>query len=110
MVIYEVNLSVDNEIADEYAAWLGPHIKEMLEIEGFLSAEWFEVESDDEANVHWCIQYRLKDRTSLETYFIEHAKRMRASGVNQFAEGFTARRRILSRYSSVESFLECKVT
>ena len=48
MVIYEVNLTVDAEIADDYAAWLGPHIKEILEVDGFLSVEWFEVETEDE--------------------------------------------------------------
>ena len=101
MVIYEVNLTVDAEIANEYSAWLGPHIKEILELDGFLSAEWFEVEAEDEAHVHWCIQYRVKDRTALETYFVEHAERMRGDGLERFGERFTAERRILSRSASI---------
>ena len=30
MVIYEVNLAVDTEVAEAYADWLGPHIDEIL--------------------------------------------------------------------------------
>ena len=101
MTIYEVNLVVDAEIADDYAAWLGLHVKEILELDGFLSAEWFEVEAEDEGHVHWCIQYRLKDRTVLETYFIEHAERMRGDGLERFGGRFTAERRILSRSASI---------
>ena len=40
MIIYEVNLTVDPEIADEYAVWLRPHIVHILELDGFLGAEW----------------------------------------------------------------------
>ncbi len=101
MTIYEVNLTVDAEIADDYAAWLGPHIKEILEIDGFLSAEWFEVESDDATRVRWCVQYRLANRTALEAYFIEHAERMRVDGQTRFAGRFTAERRILKRSASI---------
>ena len=39
MVIYEVNLAVDAEIAAAYRAWLAPHIGEVLEVPGFVSAE-----------------------------------------------------------------------
>ncbi len=101
MTIYEVNLTVDAEVADDYAAWLGPHIKEILEIDGFLSAEWFDVESDDAARVRWCVQYRVASRTALETYFIEHAERMRGDGLKRFAGRFSAERRILKRSASI---------
>ena len=101
MVIYEVNLTVDAEIADDYAAWLGPHIKEILNLDGFLSAEWFEVETEDEEHVRWCVQYRVKDRTALETYFVEHADRLRGDGLERFGGRFTAERRILSRSGSI---------
>ena len=46
MVIYEVNLAVDLEIADAYAAWLAPHIDRVLAVPGFVSAEWWAVEPD----------------------------------------------------------------
>lgn len=38
-VVYEVNLTIDPEVAEEYLAWLRPHIKEILQLKGFVSAE-----------------------------------------------------------------------
>ena len=35
MIVYEVNLHIDAIAADEYAEWLGPHIEQILDIEGF---------------------------------------------------------------------------
>ncbi|MDX1418995.1 MAG: DUF4286 family protein, partial [Rubricoccaceae bacterium] len=75
MVIYEVNLAVDAEIADAYAAWLGPHIGEILALDGFLGADWFEVEPEADTRdgrVRWCVQYRLRDRAALQDYFDRH--------------------------------------
>ena len=40
MIVYEVNLHIDAIAADEYAEWLGPHIEQILDIEGFQKAEF----------------------------------------------------------------------
>ena len=54
-MIYEVNLSVDREIAEAYASWLEPHMAQMLEFEGFESATWLarepEMEGDHQRHV-----------------------------------------------------------
>ena len=55
MIVYEVNLHIDAIAADEYAEWLGPHIEQILEIEGFQKADWFVCDSDDD-KVHWSIR------------------------------------------------------
>lgn len=99
MILYEVNLAVDRAIAEDYAAWLGPHIAGLLALDGFLSAEWFEADSDDE-RVHWCVQYRLRDRAALDTYVATHAERLRGDGLARFGGRFTATRRILARQSA----------
>jgi hypothetical protein len=48
MIIYEVNLTVAPDVTDEYAAWLRPHIAHILEIDGFLGAEWLDRDTVDE--------------------------------------------------------------
>jgi len=98
MVIYEVNLAVDAAAADAYAAWLGPHIDEILALPGFISADWWAVEADAEADgrVRWCVQYRVASRTALQEYFDEHADRLRGDGLARFAGRFEATRRILT--------------
>ncbi|WP_281286476.1 DUF4286 family protein [Legionella geestiana] len=40
-IIYEVNLSVDADILEEYVAWLQEHVRLMLQFPGFQSAEVF---------------------------------------------------------------------
>ena len=67
MIVYEVNLHVDAIAADEYSEWLGPHIEQILDIEGFQKAEWLVCDSDDD-KVHWSIRYHLDSRKSLVNY------------------------------------------
>lgn len=99
MVIYEVNLAVDPDAASAYAAWLAPHVDEVLAVPGFVSADWWAVEPDGDRTpqdpVRWCVQYRVESRAALETYFREHAERLRGVGAARFGGRFTATRRVL---------------
>ena len=106
MVVYEVNLAVDADVADAYAAWLGPHIGEVLAVPGFVSAEWWVVEdapppSDADPGpaapprVRWSVQYRVESRGALRAYFDEHAERLRGDGLARFGGRFEASRRVL---------------
>ena len=101
MVIYEVNLAVDAEVADGYAAWLAPHIDEVLAVPEFRTAEWWAVEPDgepgdgDRQRVRWCVQYRVESREALQTYFDDHAERLRGDGLARFGGRFQATRRVL---------------
>ena len=104
MVVYEVNLEVEAEVADAYAAWLAPHIDEVLAVLGFVSAEWWSVEPDGgpdgedrqpDAPARWCVQYRVESRAALQAYFDEHAERLRGDGLARFGGRFRASRRVL---------------
>lgn len=97
MVIYEVNLAVDADIAEAYAAWLAPHIDEVLAVPGFVSAEWWTVEADRQPGdrVRWCVQYRVESRAALRDYLDHHAARLRGDGLDRFGGRFDATRRIL---------------
>jgi hypothetical protein len=95
-VVYEVNLAVDAGAAEAYAEWLGPHIAEVLVCDGFLSAEWFDVEpAGGDDRVHWCVQYRVTDRAALDAYLAGPAGALRADGQARFSGRFTATRRVL---------------
>ena len=105
MVVYEVNLAVDADVADDYAAWLGPHIDEVLAVPGFVSAEWWTVEGATSGEgdsgeaapprVRWSVQYRVESREALQTYFDVHAERLRGDGLARFGGRFEASRRVL---------------
>ena len=57
MVIYEVNLEVDKAIEEEYATWLADHVREMLEMDGFESAEILRDEDVPPLTARWVVHY-----------------------------------------------------
>ena len=96
-VLYEVALEVDADIAGEYRAWLRGHVDAMLTIDGFQSAQVFDVLDPVPApgRIGLCVQYRVRDAAALQRYFDGDAHRMRAEGTGRFGDGFIATRRVL---------------
>lgn len=100
MVIYEVNLEVEAEVGVAFATWLGPHIEEMLRIDGFVDARWYYRRPEDEGalrdgRILWTIHYVVRDRESLDRYLEGPAEEMRQDALDRFRGHFTAARRIL---------------
>jgi hypothetical protein len=97
VVIYEVNVEVDRELADAYRAWLREHIAEILALPGFVDALVFDVSEPPPAEdrIGLCVHYRLTDDDALDAYLRDHAPRLRADGVARFGERFRAHRRVM---------------
>lgn len=97
MVIYEVNLSIDEEIYAEYRVWLKAHVQQMVQFPGFIQACFFKPEQEgDTAHEKLTVQYQLESRDDLQTYFNEFASKMREDGINRFGNKFSAERRIFT--------------
>lgn len=99
MIVYEVNLDIDDAVFEAYRAWLEPHVRELLALPGFLGAECFERRepAPDAGRRSLCVQYRLRDLAALERYLREDAPRLRAGGEARFGGRFSAARRVLER-------------
>lgn len=97
MIVYEVNLEVDDAIRDDYRKWLDQHVHMILALPGFLGAELFERNEPPAppARHALCVQYRLRGMADLERYLREDAPRLRADGQARFGERFSASRRVL---------------
>lgn len=97
MVFYEVNLRIDAAIAAEYRAWLAEHIKEMLEVPGFVDAEVLEIVEPAATadSVQISVRYRVHGIAALQDYFEHRAAKMREAGMARFGGRFQAERRIL---------------
>jgi hypothetical protein len=96
VIIYEVSICAKEPIAQDYQVWLAQHVQEMLSLPGFISASVELAEPDDETgDVNWVVRYAVSSHCALQTYFSEHAPRMRAAGINKFGAQFIATRRIL---------------
>lgn len=97
MIVYEVNLEVDDAVFVAYRIWLEAHIRDMLALPGFIGAEAFELRDAPPAAQRrsLCVQYRLADAADLDRYLRVDAPRMRADGQTRFPGQFSASRRIL---------------
>lgn len=97
MIVYEVNIDVDNAVAGEFRTWLDAHVAEIVALPGFTGALMFEVREPAPAaqRLAFCVQYRLLDAAALESYLREHAPRLRGDGIARFPGRFTATRRIM---------------
>jgi hypothetical protein len=78
-VTYEMNFSVAPDVVEPFLAWLGPHMREMLTMDGFQSADMgtiqdFQSDKDGEAGYRgFVVSYRVRDMASLQNYFDNHA-------------------------------------
>lgn len=97
MIVYEVNLDVDAAIHAQYRDWLDAHVREILALPGFVSAEILECQEPAPASGRrsLCVAYRLASPGDLERYLREDAPRLRADGIARFGGRFSATRRVL---------------
>lgn len=96
MIVYEVDIAVDEEIADAYVGWLAVHVDEMLTLPGFVSAQRFRLlDPVTPGVVSLRVQYTLRDRKALDRYLRDHAPRMRAEGQQRFPTGVRLTRRLM---------------
>jgi len=96
MVIYEVNISVNNDIFQDYYDWLLPHAKDILNLPGFIDCEigLVENQSDDNKN-HLRVSYTIDSYDNLQHYLTNHAQQMRDDATQQFGGQFDITRRII---------------
>ena len=101
-VIYEVALFVDGGIAAEYRAWLDGHVREMLAIPGFVSAQVLELldPAAEAGEIALCVQYHVHGMAALEDYVQHRAAGMREQGIARFGGRFRAQRRVLQVLAS----------
>lgn len=96
MIEYEVNLTVEADLAPGYLDWLREHVAAMLALPGFLGAGLARVlEPLPPGHEGWCVRYRLRDADALAAYLAQHAPAMRAQGEARFGARVQASRRVL---------------
>ena len=93
MVEYEVTITVEKEIFDDYMVWLKEHISEMLKLEGFKDASFYHVDVLNSQVI--CVRYEVESRELLEGYIKNQAQRMRAQSNQNFVGKYSISRRIL---------------
>ena len=95
----EVNIDVDAARADEFEAWLHPHVTEMLKFDGFGSATVHAREplgEDSGDRRGFTVLYSVRARGALDAYFRDHAAAMRGDGATRFGDSFRTWRNVLT--------------
>lgn len=98
MIIYEVNVTINNDIFNEYTSWLIEHIKIMLQFKGFRKADILKEKTaeNDAKTTRLTVHYFLESEQDLDDYLNTHAKAMREDGIKKFGNQFSAFRRVFS--------------
>lgn len=96
MIVYEVDLTVQAGIAEDFRRWLPGHVARMLGLPGFLGADIYaDATAAAPPGCAFAVRYRLQDAAALERYLREFAPAMRDEGLQRFGERFGAQRRVL---------------
>lgn len=107
MVIYEVNLTINNEIFNDYYNWLIKHIKIMLQFRGFKKAEISKEITPPNNNINdatkLTVHYAIENEIDLDHYLKNYASSMREDGIKKFGDKFNATRRIFLQEDVFES-------
>ena len=92
MLIYNVTINIDDAVHDEWLKWMkNKHIPDMLATQKFVEAKICKVLVDEEmGGTTYSIQYKTKDRETLNRYYQQDADKMRKEGNQLFPNKFVA--------------------
>lgn len=86
MIIYEVNIAIEQNCFDGFMQWLIPHIQEMLTIDGFEKARLCQMCPESDLKPSLQVQYTLSSQAALDQYFEHQAPMMRQQATSRFAD------------------------
>ena len=96
MIIYNVTVSVDTDVHEEWLAWMkATHIPDVMATGLFLNSRLVRVLADEEGGVTYAIQYTAQDMATYERYKNEHAPRLQAETQKHYGGRFHAFRTLL---------------
>jgi predicted transport protein len=97
MIIYNVTVSIDKEVSDEWVAWMREvHIPDVMATGLFLEHRFAKVLLvDDEGGLTYTTQYVCNSMSELQRYHGSHAPRLQADVKEKFDGKYVAFRTVL---------------
>jgi hypothetical protein len=97
MIIYNVTIKVENQIANEWLDWMKQeHIPELMKTGLFTDARLCRLlEQDETEGITYIAQYFCKDIEAYSSYISDHAERMRDKSFARFGNRFIAFRTLM---------------
>jgi hypothetical protein len=96
MIIYNVTVSVDQHVHEEWVLWMkNTHIPDVMATGLFLNSRLVRVLAEEEGGVTYAVQYTTADMATYERYKNEHAPRLQAETLRLYGGRFHAFRTLL---------------
>ncbi|RYZ53902.1 MAG: DUF4286 family protein, partial [Sphingobacteriales bacterium] len=86
MIIYNVTIKVEKEVAAEWLTWMKKeHIPDLMKTGLFIDYKLCHLlEQDETEGITYAVQYFCDNLEHYETYISEHAQKMRDKGFAKF--------------------------
>lgn len=95
-IVYNVTVSVDAEIHEEWITWMKDiHIPDVMSTGKFIQNRILRVHGEEDNGVTYAVQYTSSSRINLDEYFAQHAPRLQQEHVFKYGNKAVAFRTIL---------------
>ena len=95
MIIYEIDIEIDNSIYKKYIKWLKKHIKIMLLFDGFINAKIY-LYNNNNIKTNILVHYYVSNIIQLNDYINNKSNKIRSSGIKEFNDLVKIERRVLT--------------
>ena len=97
MIVYNVTVSIDENVGDEWLQWMREtHIPDVMATGHFKESRLCRVHGEEEGGVTYAITYVAFSEDALNQYQDEHAPQLQAEHNEKFAGKYAAFRTLLS--------------
>jgi hypothetical protein len=97
MILYNVTVSIDPQIEQEWLAWMrATHIPEVLQSGCFLESKISRIHGEEEGGVTYSILYTSPSQDKYDEYQRDHAPRLQKDHTEKYQGKFAAFRTILT--------------
>lgn len=96
MILYNVTISIDNDVHDEWLRWMKEqHIPDMMATGLFIENKIARILAEEDGGKAYSIQYLLSDMETYERYEKEFAPRLQSEHSERYNGKFGAFRTLL---------------
>ncbi len=96
MIIYNVTVSVDKSVHEEWLPWMkNIHIPEVMQTGYFLEYKMCRVLTEDDSGITYSIQYTCANMNDLQEYQKKHSPALQKAHADKYKDKFVAFRTLL---------------
>jgi hypothetical protein len=97
MVVYNVTISLDASVAEDWLTWMrDTHVPDVMSTGHFRDSKICRVHGEEEGGITYAIMYTAISQEDLDTYQTQHAPRLQSEHTEKFEGKFASFRTLLS--------------